>query len=347
MPLSHFEARSRRAAVKDFLDGHEPLAVIALPGEDLKDRMRREVLEGLSAPVRPQISPTYLYDARGSELYERITALPEYYPTRTEARLLEQIAPMLAAGVSATQLVELGSGSSAKTRLLLDAFHGASRRLTYVPIDISQEMLAETAERLVAAYPGLRVLALAAPFDEALALLPPCEHRLVAFLGGTLGNFTPEQQEAFFERLGAVMGAGNHLLLGFDRRDNAGKPPSLIEAAYNDAQGVTAEFNLNLLTRLNRELGADFEVGRWRHRARYVEAQQQIEMLLESRIDQDVRVAGRVFRFRAGEGILTEISRKFDPEELAAWLAIRGFALQTCWMDPDERFGLMLLRKEA
>ena len=345
MPLSGFEARSRQAAARDFLDGSDPLALIEVPGEDLRERMRREVLEGLSDPVRPMIPPTYLYDARGSELYEQITALPEYYPTRTEARLLEQVAPMLAAGVPATQLVELGSGSSMKTRLLLDAFHGGARRLTYVPIDISRAMLMETSERLVAAYPGMRVLALSAPFDEALALLPPCEQRLVAFLGGTLGNFTPEQQEAFFKMLGEAMAPGSHLLLGFDRRAHAGKSASVIQVAYDDAQGVTAAFNLNLLTRLNRELGATFRVDRWRHRARYVEETHQIEMVLESLVDQDVRVAGHVFRFRAGEGILTEISRKFDPEELASWLAERGFALQACWMDPEERFGLMLLKR--
>lgn len=345
MALIHDESDLRRAAVRDFLGGGRPLAVIEVPGEDLRERMRREVLAGLADPVRPFIPPTYLYDARGSDLYEQITALPEYYPTRTEARLLEQIAPLLAELVPARQLVELGSGSSAKTCLLLDAFQASGKPLTYVPIDISRTMLAASAERLVQAYPGMRVLALAAPFEEALALLPACTERLVVFLGGTLGNFTPEQQAAFFARLREAMPPGNHLLLGFDLRAHAGKPASVIHDAYNDAAGVTAAFNLNLLARLNRELGADFQLATWRHRAAYVRPEHQIEMVLESQRDQEVRVAGQVFRFPAGAGILSEISRKFDPEELAHWLEGRGFATRACWMDAQERFGLMLLRR--
>ncbi|MNX29730.1 Histidine-specific methyltransferase EgtD [compost metagenome] len=347
MTLSHSDAERRRSSVRDFLAGGRPLTLIALPGEDLRDRMRREVLAGLADPRGPTIPPAYLYDARGSELYEQITALPEYYPTRTEARLLTQVAPLLAERLAIRQLVELGSGSSAKTRLLLDAFEAGRRGLTYVPIDISRELLGLTAEQLVEAYPGMRVLAIAAPFDEAVALLPPCEHRLVLFLGGTLGNFPQKQQEAFFRGLHAAMTPGNHLLLGFDRRAHAGKPVSILHAAYNDAQGVTSQFNENLLIRLNRELGADFDAARWRHRATYEVPAHQIAMVLESQGDQEVRVAGRAFRFRAGEGILTEVSRKFDPEELALWLAERGFARQACWTDAEETYGLMLLRREG
>ena len=347
MPLSNSDAKRRRSAVWDFLAGGRPLSLIEVPGEDLRERMRREVLAGLADPLRPSIPPAYLYDARGSELYERITALPEYYPTRTEARLLAQVAPLLAERFSIRQLVELGSGSSAKTRMLLDAFEAGRRGLTYVPIDISREILGHTANQLVEAYPGMRVLAIAAPFDEAIALLPPCEQRLVLFLGGTLGNFPQKQQEVFFRGLHAAMTPGNHLLLGFDRRAHAGKPVSILHAAYNDAQGVTARFNENLLIRLNRELGADFVAARWRHRATYELPAHQITMVLESLGDQEVRVAGRRFRFRSGEGILTEVSRKFDPEELASWLSERGFSPQACWMDAAETYGLMVLRREG
>ena len=188
-------------------------------------------------------------------------------------------------------------------------------------------------------------MAIAAPFDEALALLPACEERLVLFLGGTLGNFTPEQQEGFFAALRRAMPPGNTFLLGFDRRAHAGKPVSVLHAAYNDAQGVTALFNENLLIRLNRELGANFDPAGWRHRASYEVPEHQIEMVLESQVDQEVRVAGKRFAFRAGEGILTEISRKFDPAELSAWLAERGFEPRACWHDPRDQYGLLLLRR--
>jgi L-histidine N-alpha-methyltransferase len=345
MAVSRTTESSRRMAVREFLEGTRRLGLLAVPGEDLRERMRREVLTGLSDPVRRSIPPAYLYDARGSELYERITELPEYYPARTEASLLRQIAPLLAERLELSQLVELGSGSSVKTRLLLDAFQACDRPLTYIPIDISRSMLAQSAQSLSAAYPGMRVLGLAASFEEALALLPDCAQRLVIFLGGTLGNLSPIQQDAFFAGLRAAMPVGNHLLLGFDCRAHAGKPAPLIHAAYNDAQEVTAAFNLNLLRRLNRELGADFRLERWLHRAEYVLPEHQIEMVLVSLEDQEVRVAGQAYRFRKGEGILTEISRKFDPLELAAWLDPRGFSLQACWMDPGASFGLMLLRR--
>ncbi len=345
MAVSRITESSLRRAVRDFLEGSCQLDLIAVPGEDLRERMRREVLEGLCDPVRRSIPPAYLYDARGSALYEQITALSEYYPARTETALLRQLAPLLADSLEVRQLVELGSGSSVKTRLLLDAFHAGDRPLTYIPIDISRSMLAQTAQSLASSYPGMRVLGLAASFDEALGLLPDCTERLVIFLGGTLGNLAPIQQEAFFAGLRGAMSPGNHLLLGFDRRAHAGKPAPIIHAAYNDAQEVTAAFNLNLLRRLNRELGADFRLEHWRHRAEYVLPEHQIEMVLVSREDQVVNVAGERFRFRQGEGILTEISRKFDPLELGAWLASRGFALQACWMDPAESFGLMLLRR--
>ncbi len=337
-----------RSAVRDFLASDSPrVRVIEVPVGDLRERMRQDVLAGLDDPVMPSIPPTYFYDAEGSTLYEQITRLPEYYPTRTEARLLRRIVPCLADILEVKELVELGSGSSAKTRVILDAFQASDRPLTYIPIDISRTILRRTANTLAHAYPALRVLGLAAPFEDALSLLPPKPDRLLLFLGGTLGNFSATAQDAFFTALSGAMVPGNHLLLGFDRRAHAGKPVSVIEAAYNDRQGVTARFNVNLLTRLNRELGADFRVERWRHRALYNVSEHQIEMWLDSQADQTVHLAGRTYRFRAGEGILTEISRKFDPEELAASLAGQGLVMRACWMDARESYGLLLLRREG
>ncbi len=344
MPASGTTEAALRATVRDFLSAETPaLRIIEALGADLRERMRREVLAGLGDPFRSGIPSTYFYDQTGSELYEQITALPEYYPTRTEASLLRQIAPRLADSIPARQMVELGSGSSAKTRLLLDAFHAGESPLTYVPIDVSRGMLRDIAGQLVEAYPGMRVLGLAAQFDDALDLLPLSDDRLVLFLGGTLGNFTPLRQDAFFAGLRRAMRPGNHLLLGFDRRAHPGKPASVIHAAYNDAHGVTAQFNLNLLTRLNRELEADFRLACWQHRAFYNAAEHQIEMVLESTTDQAVRVAGQLFFYKAGESILTEISRKFDPDELASWLARQGFVTRACWMDEREVYGLMLV----
>jgi dimethylhistidine N-methyltransferase len=335
-----------RSAVRDFLASDSPrVRVIEVPVGDLRERMRQDVLEGLDDPVMPSIPPTYFYDAEGSKLYEQITRLPEYYPTRTEARLLSQIVPCLAEMLEVKELVELGSGSAAKTRVILDAFRAGDRPLTYIPIDISRTMLRRTAENLAQSYPALRVLGLAAPFEDALSLLHPQPDRLLLFLGGTLGNFSPAAQDAFFTALSGAMAPGNHLLLGFDRRAHAGKPEHVIAEAYNDRQGVTARFNANLLARLNRELGADFRLERWRHRAIYNASEHQIEMWLDSQADQTVHLADRSYCFRAGAGILTEISRKFDPEELAAALAIRGLVMRACWMDDRETYGLLLVRR--
>lgn len=335
-----------RSAVRDFLAAPTPeITVVEALGSDPLARMRQEVQTGLSDPDRPWVPATYLYDHAGSELYVEITRNPEYYLTRKEVGLLSRIAPSLPTRVGASQLVELGSGASAKTRIVLDAFHAGSLPLTYIPIDVSHEMLRQVAAQLVEAYDGMRVLGVSAEFDEALSILPPSEGRLFMFFGGTLGNFSPAQQEVFFERLRKAMAPGNHLLLGFDVRPHAGKPAAVIQAAYDDAQQLMARFNTNLLVRLNRELAADFRLDRWEHRAVYNAAEHQIELILESMANQAVHVGDVPIRFKAGEGILTAISRKFDPGELLDWLAERGFIREEFWMDDEEYYGMLLLRR--
>lgn len=326
-----------------------PLSVVPVDLGNAAARMRREVLQGLADARQPWLSPTYFYDERGSALYERITGLPEYYPTRTEAALLEAIANELTDVGSAKQVVELGSGSSTKTRLILDALGARTRTTTYVPIDVSATMLTASAERLVADYPKLRVLGLAGQYEDGFRALPPAADRLFVFLGGTIGNFPPEVQAAFFANLFAVMRPGNRLLIGFDRRAHAGKPASVIRAAYNDAQGVTAEFNLNMLRHLNRALDGDFDPRLWAHEAVYNDDLHQIEMYLTSLADQVVTmpVLGRSFVFRRGKRILTELSRKFDPQELAGWFDASGFRCVRQWTDAREYFGLMLLERKA
>lgn len=339
---------AHHSGAKSCLSSSGPrLSVLKLQHEDAMARMRADVAAGLGSHPTC-IPPAYFYDARGSALYEEITHLDAYYPTRTEATLLERLAPMLARTLGNPEIVELGSGSSRKTRVLLDAFTNEGQASTYVPIDVSESMLFETAQRLVEQYPSLRVMGLAGQFEDALDMLPPSSQRLVVFLGGTLGNFTPTYQEAFFARLGECMAPGSHLLLGFDRRPHARKPASRIQAAYNDAEGFTARFNLNLLERLNRELGADFRLEAWAHRAHYNPVEHQVEMYLESREDQEVTLdaLGLRVRFEAQECILTEISRKFDPSELAGWFEDRGYRAIQHWTDERQDFSVMLFKRE-
>lgn len=312
---------------------------------DQAARMRREVAIGLAGPGQAWLPPKFFYDAAGSRLYEEITGLPEYYPTRTEAALLARIAPELGRLIQPTEIVELGSGSSSKTRTILDALQAGPRRATYVGIDVSEAALEEASAGLVREYPGLRVLGLVGEFEETLALLPPARERLAVFLGGTLGNLTPQQQALFFEHVRASLRPGGHLLLGFDRRAHAGKPADRIRRAYDDARGVTAAFNLNMLRHLNAALGMDFRPEAWAHQAVYAADLDQIEMYLVSLEDQLVTLPGfpEPFGFPAGRKILTEVSRKFEPEELSGWLRGRGFRTVRSWTDPEALFGLMLL----
>jgi len=309
------------------------------------NRMENEVLAGLATHPQKALLPVYFYDEAGSLLYERITELPEYYPTRTETAMLQEIAPQLLNMVNPVEMVELGSGSSTKTRILLDMFtrHGALER--YVPIDISQSMLQATAETLQTQYPRLDVSGVCGSFEVALAAIPKAQERLYIFLGSTLGNFSPDYQDVFMRNLWNAMLPGNTFLLGFDVRPNARKPLAVVENAYNDAQGVTAQFNLNILRHLNRALGSDFKMDHWQHYAFYNTEAHQIEMHLVSLQAQTAHINRHQVTFEKGETVLTEISRKYDPAELALWFEAIGFTVQHTWSDENQYFGLMLLEK--
>ncbi len=306
-----------------------------------------DVVGGLSA--RPKtLPPKYFYDAQGSRLFERITALPEYYLTRTEQMILSDCARDLAKRVGPADLVELGSGSARKTRTIIDALLEAAPAkapLLYVPVDVSEAALEESAATLVTAYPRLRVSGLVATYESGLAALPPrlAPRRLMLFLGSTIGNLDAAESADFFAGVAKALAPGDALLLGFDLV----KTPGIIEAAYNDAQNVTAAFNLNMLRHLNRRFDGDFDLARFQHRAFFNAEASQIEMHLVSAEAQTVslRKLGLAARFAPGETIRTEISRKFRFADMADAVARHGFALEQRWSDIQEWFALALFRK--
>ncbi len=297
----------------------------------------RDVLTGLSASP-PSLPSKYFYDEEGSRLFDRITALDAYYPTRTEVGILEahlgEIAEVVGPGVV---LIEYGSGSSTKTRLLLDALPDLA---AYVPIDISAEHLEATAEALRADYPRLRIEPVAADYTRPLSLPDDPEKRrkrVVFFPGSTIGNFEPEEARRFLAQIADVAGPGGGLLLGVDRK----KDVAVLERAYNDPEGVTAAFNRNLLARLNRELGADFDLGAWAHRAHYDAEAGRVEMHLVSTRPQTVHIGGRSFDFEAGDSIHTENSYKYAPGELAALAEPAGLRLEREWTNGRGWFSLL------
>jgi dimethylhistidine N-methyltransferase len=302
-------------------------------------RFLADVLRGLGC--RPRELPCkYFYDEAGSDLFERITDLPEYYPTRTERAIMERHAGEMAGLLgSRCQLIEYGSGSSAKTRLLLDHL---AEPAGYVPIDVSGEHLLRSAAALAADYPDLSVLPLCADFTGPLHLPEPPQpaaRRVVYFPGSTIGNFTPEEAVGLLRATARRCGPGGGLLLGVDLR----KDTQVIEAAYNDRQGVTAAFNRNLLVRINRELGADFAVGQFAHRAFYDAEHGRIEMHLVSRRDQRVQVAGAEFYFATAESIRTEYSHKYAGETVNHLAAASGFVARRAWTDERGYFAVHYL----
>ncbi len=306
-----------------------------------------DAVRGLGA--RPKtLPPKYFYDAQGSRLFDRITTLPEYYLTRTEQLILADCARRLGGLVGPADLIELGAGSARKTRLVIDALMAQAALkapLLYVPIDVSEAALEEAAAGLVAAFPRLVVSALVATYETGLAALPPrlAPRRLMMFLGSTIGNLDPAESEAFFAGVARALEPGDALLLGFDLV----KTPGVIEAAYNDAQGVTAAFNLNMLRHLNRRFDGDFDLGRFQHRAFFNAEASQIEMHLASAGAQFVRLRklGFATRFEAGETIRTEISRKFRFGDMAAAVERHGFALAERWRDDQQWFAVALFRR--
>lgn len=329
--------------------GEPAISVLEVSHVDQKQKLREDVRLGLGDADQPWIPAAWLYDQRGSQLFEEITTLDEYYPTRTEARLLEDLAPWLHDLLGSAQLVELGSGSSTKTEILLTAWGAHREAVQYLPIDINAGMLQTSAQRLNQRFSQLRVAALAGGYDEALEVLPPHDNRLVLFLGGSIGNLVPQAQDRFFRSLGLGLSNGSHLLLGFDRRAHPGKPARVIHEAYNDAKGITACFSMNLLERLNRELAADFDLESWKHVAFYNQESHQVEIYVESQADQTVHVQAleQRYEYQRGQRILTEVSRKFDPDEIAHWCMERGFRCVEQWSDTAGLFNLMLLRREC
>ena len=297
-----------------------------------------DVLLGLARPQK-SAPPKYFYDAEGSRLFEAITELAEYYPTRTEIALLRRIAPEIARLISpGAALVEFGSGASVKTRILLDA---APQIGVYAPIDISRAALDEAAAAIRRDYPKLTVAPLLEDFTRAIVLPPAAQGRPVTgfFPGSTIGNFTPEEAQAFLEGARALLGEGGRFLVGID----VVKAEATLVAAYDDALGVTAAFNKNLLARINRELGADFDLDAFRHRAIWNAADSRIEMHLESLKDQQVRVAGRTFRFAKGETIHTENSCKFTVAGFAELARKAGWTLETSWLSEEPAFAVVSL----
>jgi L-histidine N-alpha-methyltransferase len=301
--------------------------------------MLAEVAAGLSAPQK-ELLPKYFYDHRGSELFEEITRLPEYYPTRAERTILQAWMPTLITQLGTRTLIELGAGSAEKTRIILRAMRAAGMAGVYVPFDVSASFLNDTATRLRRDYPGLAVEPVVADiaddFDVPQGLPHPA---LYAFLGGTIGNFYPPAAIRLLSRVRAAMGPGDRFLMGVDLRKDIDR----IEAAYNDSRGVTAAFNRNMLLVLNHELGADFDPAAFEHLAFYEPVTHRIEMHLVSTAAQEVRVPGiGIVSFAAGESIRTEISCKHDRRSVAELFTAAGLRLESWRPDPEALFALVV-----
>jgi L-histidine N-alpha-methyltransferase len=301
------------------------------------DTLAADVRHGMELPLK-EIPPKYFYDTRGSELFEQITALPEYYPSRCERALLNRHSPDIAEACDADELVELGSGTASKTRALLYAMAGRGRLRSYVPFDCSESVVRECVELLEEIFPGLWLHGVVGDFESHLEEIPPGDGRLVAFLGGTIGNLYPLERSMFLERIGS---SGDWLLLGTDLV----KDVPVIEAAYNDEAGLTAEFNRNVLHAINRELDADFDPDAFEHVAFFDAENEWIEMRLRASSDQAVSIPGAEIEVEIAEGeeIRTEISAKFTPERIGAELDAAGFELQRFYT--DGMFGLTLARR--
>ncbi|MGX6608480.1 L-histidine N(alpha)-methyltransferase [Micromonosporaceae bacterium Da 78-11] len=318
-----------------------PALEIHLDDADLARTLRAEVVTGLTAD-RKWLSPKWFYDVRGSELFEQITELEEYYPTRTERRILREHATDIARHTRARALIELGSGYSTKTRLLLDALTAGGTLEAYVPMDVSPSALQAATARIGADHPGLRVHNIVGDLTRHLAHLPAGQDRTIAFLGGTIGNLVPAERATFFADVRAVLTPGEHLLLGTDLV----KSPRVVVPAYDDPGGVTADFNRNVLRVLNRSLDADFDLDGFAHVALWDADQEWIEMRLRARWPMRVTIPAvdLVVDFAAGEELRTEVSAKFRREGVEKELGEAGFALDHWWTDPDGLFALSLAR---
>ena len=303
-----------------------------------RDDFLRDVLEGLTA--RPaSIPPKYFYDQKGSKLFDQITGLPEYYPTRTEIAILRQNAADIARHVgTGNLLVEPGGGSCEKVHILLEGL----KPCAYVPMDISRDHLQLAAQELAVEFPWLEIHAACTDFTRHMQVPPtaPAGKHVAFFPGSSIGNFRPRDAVGFLQAIAQLVGSGGYLLIGVDLK----KDRTILEAAYDDAQGVTARFNLNLLEHINRELGANFNLSSWRHRALYNEQEGRIEMHLDSTCEQTVEIDGQQFEFRQGESIHTENSYKYTTEEFIELAASAGFVADKLWVDENQLFSVHLFK---
>ncbi len=323
-------AASRRVGARVRIERH-------LPPSAMRAVLEADVRAGLSATPKT-LPPKWFYDARGSRLFDAITRLPEYYPTRCERTILEARAPEIAAASRADTLVELGSGTSEKTRVLLDAMHGAGTLRRYVPFDVDETVLAKAGQAIASQYAGISVHAVVGDFEHHLPLLPVAGRRMIAFLGGTIGNLVPEERTRFLRTLTATMAPGDSLLLGTDLVKDEGR----LIAAYDDSSGVTAQFNRNVLRVIARELGAEVDPDSFDHVAVWDRDNEWVEMRLRSRWSQVLRVLDLTVLFARGEEMRTEVSAKFRREGVARELAAAGLGLRCWWTDPAGDYALSL-----
>jgi L-histidine N-alpha-methyltransferase len=306
--------------------------------------LANDVLDGLTRPFK-ELPPKHFYDGRGSDLFDQICELPEYYPTRTERQILEQRAAEIIETTGAGELVELGSGSAEKARILLGAMDDADTLKRYVPLDVSEQVVRDAAEQLVEDYDGLQIHGVIGDFERHLEQVPDSDGvpRLVALLGGTIGNFPPGTRRGLLRKISGLLGPEDRLLLGTDLV----KDPTVIEAAYDDSHGITAEFNRNILHVINRELNADFSPEAFDHVAFFDRRHEWVEMRLRARRPCSVLVAGLELRveFAAGEELRTEISAKFTRDRVQSDYEAAGLALDRWYTDEDELFALSLARR--
>lgn len=300
-----------------------------------------EAIAGLKSTPK-SIPARYFYDRRGSQLFEQICELPEYYPTRTEASILKKYASEIVSQTEAVELVELGSGSSAKTRFILDAYQASEKPLYYTPVDVSDSILKLSAKDLLVEYSQLKIQGKVATYAQALEQLSTYSfgRRTIVFLGSSIGNFNPYEYDRFIDLLTTALNPGDYFLLGIDLQ----KSPEILNAAYNDASGTTAAFNLNMLQHLNNRFESNFNLNLFRHQAIYNITRHQIEMYLVSQKAQSVTLdkLNLTINLDAGEAILTEISRKFDLVQVERYLGDRNLNLVQTYTDPQQWFGLLL-----
>ncbi len=304
-----------------------------------QQNMRLEVIEGLMREQKV-LPAKYFYDHIGSQLFEQITQQPEYYPTRTELAILEQHRAEIAQSIGDVHtLIEYGSGSSRKIQMLLETFTHLD---TYMPIDISKDFLMESARQLSERYPALHIKAVCGDYSQAISLpVEESQKRVIFFPGSTIGNFEPEESMHFLRHSSRILESGDGFLIGVDLK----KSTDVLERAYNDAAGVTAAFNLNMLTHLNQMLDGTFDVTRFKHHAFYNEEKGRIEMHLRSQLDQLVQVGDVTVPFKQGETVHTENSYKYSKEEFETLARQSGFHSVNCWIDDDERFSVHYLEK--